>query len=94
MACEIDFNPVTLSWRSTVDNLGENVAGPDRFAALRVKREPEHLFSALQVVIKSLLKVGMVGRRAGERVYGLTNFPDSTSCSNANDLMCYSEADV
>lgn len=41
MACEIDFNPVTLSWRSTVDNLGENVAGPDRFAALRVKRERE-----------------------------------------------------
>lgn len=53
MACEIDFNPVTLSWRSTVDNLGENLAGPDRFAALRVKRvqegwvekDPKHLFS-------------------------------------------------
>lgn len=41
MACEIDFNPVTLSWRSTVDNLGENLAGPDRSAALRVKRVRE-----------------------------------------------------
>ncbi len=45
MACEIDFNPVTLSWRSTVDNLGENLAGPDRFAVLRGGGWRERLFS-------------------------------------------------
>lgn len=43
--------------------------------------EPEHLFSALEVVIKTLLKVGMVGRRAGEHVYGLTDFTDSGTMS-------------
>ena len=37
MACEIDFNSVTLSSGGTVDNLGENLASNDRFppSALR-----------------------------------------------------------
>lgn len=88
MACEIDFNPVTLSWRSTVDNLGENIASPDRFAALRVKREVvggESISSvmgcALEMVIKTLLNIGTVRRRAAEHVCGRTDLIDSGTMS-------------
>ena len=38
MACEIDFNPVTLSSRGMVDNLGENLVGTDRSPQISVQQ--------------------------------------------------------
>lgn len=74
MACEIDFNPATLSWRSTVDNLGVNLAGPERSAALRVKRVREiHLLDYnIEVVIITLLEVRMVDINLSLNVFSLT----------------------
>lgn len=55
MACEIDFNPVTLSSRGMVDNLGENLVGTDRSPQISVREALKLLFSdgcVLEVSIK------------------------------------------